>query len=100
MNLYRIHYVHHHGSEIDYYDDNDERFKADLLRLSLEVQRETSGRDWLKLITASYWREHLFGRDDDNILRRAKRIIKVEKIVDNEWVPVAYEFIEPEVRLT
>lgn len=97
MNLYRIHYTHHNGSEIDYYDENQySRFKADLLRHSLDVERENSGRDWTRLITASYWREAMFGKDDD-ILRRAKRIIKVETVRNDEWVPVEYEFIRPEV---
>lgn len=100
MNLYRIHYAWKNGgvssSEIDYYESPD-RFKYDLLSHHLDMVYENTKRDWLRMMLANKWRK-VRGKEEYGG-RITTRLIKVEKVVDNEWVPVNYSFIEPEVVL-
>lgn len=99
MNLYRIHYAWKSGgassSEIDYYESED-KFKVDLLRHHLDIQYENAKRDWPRLMLASLWHKRLGDKDSS---RTTTRLIKVEKVVNDEWVPVEYHFIEPAVSL-
>lgn len=99
MNLYRIHYGWSTGSassgEIEYYED-ESRFKVDLLDHHLDLQAHHDRRNWGKYMLNVLWRK---SRGNDNKPRRTTNIFKVEKVVNDEWVPVEYEFIEPEVRI-
>lgn len=103
MNLYRVHYAWKRGagssSEIDYYEDED-RMKSDLLAHHLDIMSNVNTRYWLKFMLARAWGKFMDPDFEDYDRRQTTRIIKVEKAVDNEWVPVTYEFIEPEVRLS
>lgn len=99
MNLYRIHYAWRSGgassSEIKYYERED-RLKVDLLDHHLDIMAERGRSTWLEFCMALGWRRFR-GKDEDT--RRTTKIIKVEKVVNDEWVPVEYSFVEPDVVL-
>jgi len=98
MNLYRVHYGWTTGgassSEIEYYE-KVESLKRDLLEHHLDILAGNH-KNWLSFVLADAWRRFL-GRAENT--RRTTRIYKVEKVVNDEWVPVEYKFIEPEVLL-
>lgn len=99
MNLYRVHYAWKSGgassSEIEYYESED-RLKYDLLNHHLDILANHDSRNWLSYVLASAWRKH---RGVDDSSRRTTRILKVERVVNDEWVPVEYTFVEPDVVL-
>ena len=98
MNLYRVHYAWRNGgvssSEIDYYETED-KLKVDLLNHYLDMQYHS--KNWLTMMLANAWRRAR--KIDDWDRRTTTRIIKVEKIENDEWVPVEVTYYEPSVHL-
>lgn len=101
MSVYRVKYgidLSSTGSMGDwrYYED-EEQLEADLLIAFLESKRDNlrlrggARRIW------TAWIENLKGHD---YYPRYSNVFSVDKMVDNEWTPVAFEFTEPQVRLT
>lgn len=94
MNLYRVHYAWTRGgassNEIVFYEDAD-RLKVDLLEHHLDIMYNDSRRNWLRLRLSSLWSKRADGE------RRTTKIFKVERALNDEWVPLEYSFIEPDV---
>lgn len=100
MNLYKIHYSWSTGaissSDVEYYESED-RLKVDLLKHHLDIMYSSRGPDnRLKMMKASLWRK-FYGPDGEPRERRTKKIFSVERVDNDQWVPVNYHFIEPEV---
>jgi hypothetical protein len=100
MSVYRVKYgIGLSGSagtgDRRYYED-EEAMKADLLVAFLESARKNTRFRGHKYRIFGAWIEKLKGRDN---YPRFSDVFSVDKMIDNEWTPVAVEFIPPEVLL-
>ena len=100
MNLYRAKYAIRNGSASsgswEYYE-NEDSLKADLIVAALEVEAEKPSTRGAKYRIISAWIRHLRGTND--FYPRYTNIFSVEKVDNDEWVPVEFTFLPPEVRL-
>lgn len=97
MNLYRVHYTWRNGGassgEVEYFDTERALISA-LLDHELDISSHHDRTNWLKFVTALHWVQRR-GREDHP--RRTTKILSVERVKNDEWVPVTYEFVEPKV---
>lgn len=102
MNLYRVKYGIENGGaswgDWRYYEKED-KMLIDLLEayLDMEAKEAKVKRNWLRMMLGGIWSKHVKGNDET--FSRYSNVFAVEKVVNDEWVPVEVEFIKPEVRL-
>jgi hypothetical protein len=90
--LYKVHYAHTNGGEVEYYE-NEGRLFVDLLQHQLDVEAE-SRKPWLDRMLA-----RAFTHDKSLDRRKTKRIIGVYKRVGDEWVQMRFHYTPPKVWL-
>lgn len=77
-----------------YYENVDE-LRCDLLEAYLESAK--NNKRGLTYRLAAVWARGLGRSPDSN--RRYTKIISVERLSNDQWVPVSIDIIEPEVRI-
>ncbi len=92
--MYKIHYGWRSGgassSDITYYEDQ-ERFVRDLVDHLVDIEMENTRRGVMYSIL--YACRRLRGRQDK--VRTTTKLYKVQRLVNDEWQDVEYEFIKP-----